>query len=181
MNSNDALSKSHGSIWHKLFDVLVLPLPLVFFIVLGTVFARVLPAEARVERLSLEFPIYAQSNSQAVWQQAESFVAQRLNQLFQQTADLDSIELLVTANRDGDILPFFSISVSREQWRSRPEVKAWMQYHQAFVQFERSYTRSNIATRPAVNQSSRQTAIDRAFDQKQFSPQEAQRYLSDLD
>jgi hypothetical protein len=169
-------------VWHGTTPLaLLVAIGAMFYLVLGSA----LPAAARSMRLSLEFPIYAQSSFQPTWTQMESSVAQRLEQSFAQAADLDAINLLVTVNRNGNILPYFSINVSRQQWQSRPDVKAWIKYHRTFAeastQFERLDMRSNVAARPVNSQANSQAAIDRAFDQNQLSPQEAQRYLSDRD
>lgn len=184
MSNYSFLSNRNRHIWWSRYGASPLATLVVFGALLGVFLGSAFPAFARSGRLSLEFPIYAQSSSQTAWPQMESSVAQKLDQMFAQNADLDAIDLLVTVNRNGNILPYFSIRVSRQQWRSRPEVKAWMQYHRAFAeitnQFERSNARSNAA-RPVADQASRQAAIDRAFDRHQLSPQEAQRYLSDRD
>lgn len=141
-------------------------------------------------KLVLEIPLYSQVPMGDLIAQAESLASRSIDQQFSQRAE-NSVEVVVLGNRNGDIIPILSIAVSREQWRTQPQVRAWTQYYASNSLFERHNaweaeviaTASNRPSRSPVSSAGRQrqTSVDRAWDDGRLTGTAAQEVLSDLD
>lgn len=142
---------------------------------------------AQVGRFTFEWPIYRDTAHPDLVQQVEPFLTQQINQRFQQNPQLDRLEILMMVNRQGDVLPLLTTTVSRQQWQRSPQIRLWSQYHSAYAGFQRPQSpltqrpigarrRSDLSNWPAIA-----FAIDQARDRRQLAGQLAQQYLSHLD
>jgi hypothetical protein len=142
-----------------------------------------LPASANPTRFSLELPMENPANSLELTQQAESLMCQTITQVFNQNPQLESVEVVININRQGDILPLMTTIVARSQWQAAPSLQQWSKYYGVYQQFKRPQP---IVQAPpnsvqANNQSATTFALDRARDRGQLSGETAQRHLNRLD
>lgn len=140
-------------------------------------------------KLVLEIPLYGQVPYKDLISQAESLVSGSIDQQFSQHAE-NSVEVVVLGNRNGDIIPILSTTVSREQWQTQPQVRAWTQYYasQSLLQRHNTEEAQTIAAaeRPSRSPVSsvstqRRSDIDRAWDDGRLTGTAAQETLSELD
>jgi hypothetical protein len=148
-----------------------------------------LPAAARGTRFSIELPVDHPISHLELTQQAESLIRQTITQAFNQNPPIESIEVAVNVNRNGDVLPLMMTTVSRSQWQVMPQMSQWSRYFPIYQQFRRP--QQIPQSTPIAMTSSRRTqagqwqdttfAIDRARDRGELSGKKAQQYLNQLD
>jgi hypothetical protein len=127
---------------------------------------------------------------QSFLRDAETMAAQAIERELRQNSALDSLEVTVLGERHGEIMPIFSVSVSRDQWQSSPLISAWAEYYSASYALLRRHqdvqTVANAATATAAPATGRrafisEAAVQRAYDSGRLSGQEAQTFVDDLD
>ncbi len=83
-------------------------------------------------RIVLEIPVYGQTFSTgSVLSEAESLAGDTISRQFSQDDTLTTVQVLVMASRNGEILPILETIVSRDQWQERADVRSWSSYFQA--------------------------------------------------
>jgi hypothetical protein len=151
-----------------------------------------LPAAASAKRLSLELPIDHSISNRELSQQAESLIYQAITQAFSQNPPLESIEVVINTNRNGDVLPLIRTIVSRNQWEASqreamPQIRQWSSYYNAYQQFKRPQPIAQstpISADRLAQMRNRQAVtfpIDRARDRGELSGEVAQQHLNHLD
>jgi hypothetical protein len=152
-----------------------------------------LPAAASATRFFLELPIDSSISYRVLTQQAESLIYQTIAQAFRQNSPLESIEVVINTNRNGDVLPLITTVVSRSQWEASrqgaamPQIRQWSRYYNLYQQFDRPQTIAQstpVGAAGPAQASNRRTlifAIDRARDRGELSGEMAQRHLNHLD
>lgn len=147
------------------------------------------PAQASDEVISVYLPIYnqidqADMRSDAAWMAADAIANQ-----FAQDSTATSVQVSVLGDRNGEIIPILTVTVSRLQWQQNPQVNAWARYHDSYALFERHDQERIVAMAPARPEgfSSRISSrglppqLEEAYDAGTLSGDLAQDYLSDLD
>ncbi|MBD2312077.1 hypothetical protein H6G20_10435 [Desertifilum sp. FACHB-1129] len=145
-------------------------------------------ARSESQRIAVEIPVYGQIHDGDLILQAESWVSNEIERQFNQQTDVSTVQVVVTANRNGEVIPVLVTTVSRMQWQQNPQVNAWTQYYRnsyaLFQRHDRTET-VTVAASPVGNAVRRTPAqiaqIDRAFDEGRLNGSAAQTYLSDLD
>lgn len=144
------------------------------------------PAQAETQGVVIDIPMYGQTLYSDLTAQAESLVSNAINDQFGQNPGLSAIQVVVTSDRHGEIIPILTTTVSRAQWQENPQVNAWTRYYSASHALLQRHERvETIAMAPVRSAASsgleRSFQIDEAFDSGRLSGQSAQEYLSDLD
>jgi hypothetical protein len=144
------------------------------------------PVQAETQDVVINIPVYGQTISSDLTAQAELLVGKAINDRFGQNSDLFTIQVVVAGDRNGEIIPILTTTVSRTQWQENPQVHAWTKYYsasQALLQrHEQAETIAMVLTRSAPGSNLEQAfQIDEAFDSGRLTGQSAQAYLSDLD
>jgi hypothetical protein len=80
-------------------------------------------------------PVYGQVGFPDLTVQAESLASQAIDQAFKGKADLSSVQVVLLGDRNGDIIPILTATVSRTQWQANPQVSAWSKYYSASYAF----------------------------------------------
>lgn len=147
------------------------------------------PARAEDERIVIDMPVYGQVDHRNLVRQAESLLAEAINRQFSQNASLSTLQVEVMGDRNGEIIPVLTVTVSRAQWQANPQVSAWSRYYNAsYALLQRHEAAETVAVAPVG--SAGRTAdpeiqdrfwIDEAFDSGRLTGATAQDYLSDLD
>lgn len=142
-----------------------------------------LPVLASQNRFSLELPTAPSANSLELTQRAESLMRQTITQIFNQNPQLESVEVIININRQGDIFPLMTTIVSRSQWQESLPLQQWSKYYGIYQQFKRPEAIAQAPPSPvqASNQPSATFTLDRLRDRGQLSGEIAQRNLSRLD
>jgi hypothetical protein len=148
-----------------------------------------LPAVASATRFSLELSVDTPIEQLELTQQAESLIRQTITQAFSQNPALNSVEVTVNVNRNGDILPLMTAIVSRSQWQTMPQVSQWSKRYLTYQQFQRPQSIARSTANPMAASRRSQSgnwqavtfAIDRARDRGELSGETAQQYLNHLD
>ncbi len=162
------------------------------------------PAYAETQSIVIEMPIYSQAASSNLTAEAESLVSNAINNQFALSPDLTTVQVVVVIQRNGEVIPFLTTTVSRAQWQESSQVQAWTRYYgvsHALLQRHEQETviatsfpsSSSVSSSPVApvgtsnSGNSRQAQIDRAaridnaFDSGVLTGQSAQDLLSDLD
>lgn len=145
------------------------------------------PAHAEMQGLVIEIPVYGQAVPGSLTAQAELLVSSAIERQFKQNPGLSTIQVVVTGDRNGEIIPILTTTASRAQWQAKPQVKAWTKYYSAsYALLQRHEQKTEIAAAPPAQSVAMRTLedaaqIDAAFDSGRLTGQAAQRYLNDLD
>jgi hypothetical protein len=145
------------------------------------------PAHAEMQGLVIELPVYGQTVPGSLTAQAELLVSSAIERQFKQNPGLSTIQVVVTGDRNGEIIPILTTTASRAQWQANPQVKAWTKYYSAsYALLQRHEQKAEVAASPpasTIASSSLNDAaqIDEAFDSGTLTGQAAQKYLNDLD
>lgn len=100
--------------------------------------AVVAPARVRAEpfNVDLTLNVYGPITYDSVFQQAESLARQLLFSSFAQDPSVSEVNLVVLADRNGQIIPLMSVNVSRVDWRDQPDVNRWIAWTAPFFSSE---------------------------------------------
>ncbi|MBW4489381.1 MAG: hypothetical protein KME12_16455 [Trichocoleus desertorum ATA4-8-CV12] len=144
------------------------------------------PAHAEAQGVVIDIPVYGQTLYSDLTTRAESLVSNAINDQFGQNPGLSTIQVVVTGDRHGEIIPILTTTVSRTQWQENPQVNAWTKYYSASQALLQRHEQTEIvAMAPSrsttVSGLERAFQIDEAFDSGRLTGQPAQEYLSDLD
>lgn len=134
---------------------------------------------ANSERLVINLPVYDAADRDVV-SQAESLAETTISRQFRQNPTQSIVQVVVTADRHGEVIPIVAVTVSRAQWQANPQVSAWSKYFRSIdALLHRDDSTQVVAMGGAMQR--RSFEIDRAFDEGRLTGPAAQQYLSDLD
>lgn len=83
-------------------------------------------AQAQSERIELTFDIYGEVTYDTIWNEAEDLARQAIHETFDQNANISEVVLVITANRNGRILPLLSLTVPRTAWQNQSNLAQWI-------------------------------------------------------
>ncbi|MBW4650700.1 MAG: hypothetical protein KME06_18720 [Kastovskya adunca ATA6-11-RM4] len=132
-------------------------------------------------------PLYGQIIYGDLITEAELLVSRVINGQFTQSADTSTVQVVVMGNRNGEVIPILTTTVSRTQWQKTPQVRAWTEYYMnsyALIQRHEVRQVATVAAAPVrstATNNREQTLIDTAFDEGRLTGKAAQKYLDDLD
>lgn len=144
------------------------------------------PAHAGAQNIVIDIPVYGQTPYSNLTAQAESLVRNAINRQFGQDTGLLNVQVFVMGDRNGEVIPLLTTSVSRTQWQQNPQVSAWTRYYSvSYALLQRQDQKEIVALAPvgstSISAQERSFLIDKAFDSGHLDGQVAQKYLSDLD
>jgi hypothetical protein len=120
--------------------------------------------------------------------QAEGKVKDTIRHQFNQNPHLSRLQVVVTGDRQGEILPILTTTVSRAQWQTNPQVQTWTRYYNAsYALIQRHDLKRNPTIVVAPNQPiittfrSHTLPIDAPRKIHHFTEKTMQTRLSDLD
>ncbi|MBD2055811.1 hypothetical protein H6F88_07235 [Oculatella sp. FACHB-28] len=145
------------------------------------------PAQAEDERIVIDMPVDRQVDHSELVAQAESLLGEAISRQFSQNPDLSTLQVDVVGDRNGEMIPILTVTVSRAQWQANPQVSAWSRYYRAsYALLQRHEAAETVAVAPARAADGNTDIqdrfwIDEAFDSGRLTGAAAQDYLSDLD
>lgn len=145
------------------------------------------PALAETPSVMVELSVSSQTPYDSVLRQAEAMARAEVARYFNQHPDSAAVEVVVLGERNGNIVPILSATVSRAEWRPQAPAQDWARLFAAHSFFDRGNADAGNSSDPvsalaAAPGPLRTVAdIDRAFDEGRLSPVVAQQYLSYLD
>lgn len=154
------------------------------------------PAWAETREMIVDMPVYGQSVSNDLVTQAELLAEDTISQQFRQDPDLTAIRVVIVGDRNGEVIPILTTTVTRSQWQEEPQVSSWAGYYSAsYALLQRhnepvdntpvasASTRSDggLVSTYSGGASTQQAEIDRAFDEGRLTGAEIQYFLDDID
>jgi hypothetical protein len=134
----------------KLFDLRCVGLLLVIG---GSLLVSPQPTLAAPLQLSYTLDSYGFSSFQTLIAQAESTAAAAVEQAFLGDPTATEVMVMVLGERNGQVVPLLSTTVSRTQWQQEPSVRAWTTYYERPAIALLGFLQPQIAQQPAVPQS----------------------------
>lgn len=104
-------------------------------------------AYARAEQMTFEVSVEQTPGHRDVVKQAEVSAQQEISQKFRLHPDISMLRMSVVVNRNGEIIPVFVTTVSREQWLRSGNLSPWTKYHNSYALLRRHDV---IEQRPTV-------------------------------
>jgi len=156
----------------------------VFFCFLGDSYR---PVQAEAESIVVDMSVYGQVEYGDFFRRAEAIASDEISRQFNQNPDLSEIQVVVVGDRDGEIVPTLTTTVSRTQWQETPRVSVWTKhYHASYALLQRyqeqlTETVAKTPVRATIGTQRPSSQIDQAFDEGRLSGAEAQDYLDELD
>jgi hypothetical protein len=99
---------------------------------------------------------------------------------------LSTLKISAVINRNGEVVPLFTTTVSRDQWNQSTQISRWTKYHDAYALLQRhndnSPKRTVVAAAPrTVARPGFSPALDAAFDRGALTGEQIQSTLSRWD
>lgn len=94
-------------------------------------------ADARAEQMTFEVFVEQSLGHRDVVKQAEVSAQQKISQQFRQNPEVSSLQMSVVVNHNGEIIPVFVTTVSREQWLNSGNISPWTRYHNVYALLKR--------------------------------------------
>lgn len=145
------------------------------------------PAQAEDERIVIDMPVNGQVDHSELVTQAESLLGEAISRQFSQNPALSTLQVDVVGDRNGEVIPVLTVTVSRAQWQTNPQVSAWSRYYRAsYALLQRHEIAETVAAAPVGSVDGTTDVqdrfwIDEAFDTGGLTGADAQDYLSNLD
>lgn len=144
-------------------------------------------AEANTENIVLEVPMDHHLGHHDLISGAELSIKNEISQRFQRNLSLSTLTVSVLINRNGEVVPVLTTTVSRDQWKQSPQVAQWTKYHDSYALLQRHNAVSpkpNIVAASAPRSVARRgfsPALDAAFDRGALTGEQIQSTLSSWD
>ena len=138
----------------------------------------------------MSIPIYGQVDQRSLIREADSLASQSISERFRQNPSLNMLEMTILGERNGEVIPIFSVLVSRDQWQENPQASAWAEYSSASYALLRRHEEATVvASSPSRNAApvgqarsfAAASEVQSAYDQGRLSGVEAQFYSDELD
>ncbi|MEO1208910.1 MAG: hypothetical protein AAFX78_05130 [Cyanobacteria bacterium J06638_20] len=85
----------------------------------GHATAQALPVELTID-------VDGQTDHNFVYQQTKNLAEQAIESTLAQDAAVSEVEVIVSAQRNGQILPLFAINAPRTGWQEQPNIDVWI-------------------------------------------------------
>ncbi|HSM81986.1 MAG TPA: hypothetical protein VLS96_09875 [Nodosilinea sp.] len=147
-------------------------------------------AQANSDPLMLVLDIYGTPTRSSLGRQAESAAIDEITRAFTENAQLNSVQVNVLGQINGQVVPILSLSVSREQWLSNRQsaLQTAQYYYSSYRLLGLDSTDGGLASQPvaqapSVSLVSRDPAVQagEAFRQGRLSPEEYDQLIDALD
>ncbi len=146
------------------------------------------PAYAETESVVIDMPVYGQIRYGDLIRQAESLAHDAIGAQFSQNPEISTLQVVVTGDHHGEIIPILTATVSRAQWQENSQVSDWSRYYSSsYALLQRHDQDETVAIAPGrpipppASSLSRSALIDQAFDSGRLTGPAAQEYLNELD
>jgi hypothetical protein len=145
------------------------------------------PIQAETEGIVIDMPLDSPiiHNYSDLIAEAELLVENAIKIHLSQNSELSGVQLVITGNRNGEIIPILTTNVSRTQWQANPQVKAWTQYYHASYTLLQRHDVAQVARVEATSRKSNETMlqidIDRYLDEGSLTGEAAQEHISNID
>ncbi len=145
------------------------------------------PVRAEAESIIIDMSVYGQVEYGDFFRRAETMAGDEINRQFSQNSSLTEVRVVVVGERDGEIVPVLTTTVSRVQWQETPRVSAWTKYYNASHALLQRHEEQPTAVVARASRGGTRSAgipaaqIDRALDEGRLSGEAAQEYLPELD
>lgn len=145
------------------------------------------PVRAEAESIVVDMSVYGQVEYGDFFRRAEAIASDEITRQFSQNSNLSDVQVMVLGDRDGQIAPILTTTVSRTQWQETPSVSVWTEYYNAsYALLQRYEGQPTETVARASNRATRANRmpiaqIDRAFDEGRLTGTAAQEYLDELD
>jgi hypothetical protein len=93
-----------------------------------TLFAGIVAADVAVAQTTkIDLPVRVQKGEsyQGLLARASKLAENTIERRFQGNSQSDRVNLIVTAEKEGEIAPLLSVNVSRQDWRGNPNLQRW--------------------------------------------------------
>lgn len=123
------------------------------FFAFGTGFLLSLPmqqASAETEQLIFEVRIDHPLEHREMISQAEQEAKRLISQRFLNSSDTSSLQVSALLHRNGEVIPMFITTISREQWQQSAQISPWTKYHNSYALLRRHTVNQGQATIVAV-------------------------------
>jgi hypothetical protein len=154
-----------------------------FFCFLGDSYR---PVQAEAESIVVDMSVYGQVEYGDFFRRAEAIARDEIRRQFSQNPDLADIQVVVVGDRNGEIVPILTTTVSRTQWQDTPRVSVWTKhYHASYMllqhhQGQPTETVAKTPVRATIGTQRPSPQIDQALDEGRLTGAEAQDYLDEL-
>lgn len=96
-----------------------------FLVGLGT---SIPAANAEINQLNFLLTSYNIQDFESLIQQAESIAKTSIEQEFTNNPNLTEISVMILGQRNGQVVPLLSSTVSRSDWQKEPRIYKWSRY-----------------------------------------------------
>jgi len=86
------------------------------------------PAFAETKFVSITLKIEANQKFDTLMQQAESTAINLIEQEFNRVSKITEVGIIVSCDRNGQVVPILSSRVSRTDWQAQPSIESWTKY-----------------------------------------------------
>ncbi|WP_160148390.1 hypothetical protein [[Leptolyngbya] sp. PCC 7376] len=121
------------------------------------------PVDAKAtQKSTFTVPIHRSMDYQDIRHQAEQLTNAYISLAFTQNLDIEALQLDVLGEKAVEIVPLFSIFITRTQWRESPHISDWVSYNQASFSLLQSDQPliASAEENDVVSSSSRTTSIN---------------------
>ncbi len=86
------------------------------------------PAFAETKFINISLKTGANQSFNNLMQQAESIAINSINQEFNRLSKVTEVGVIVSCDRNGQVVPILSSKVSRTNWQAQPSIESWTKY-----------------------------------------------------
>ena len=86
------------------------------------------PAFAETKFINISLKTGANQSFNNLMQQAESTAINSINQEFNRLSKITEVGIIVSCDRNGQVVPILSSRVSRTNWQAHPSIESWSKY-----------------------------------------------------
>lgn len=117
---------------------------------------------------------------------SELSIQTEISQRFQKDLGLSTLKVSALINRNGEVVPLFTTTVSRDQWNQSTQISRWTKYHDSYELLQRHNEsipkRTVVASAPrTVTRPVFSPSLDAAFDGGGLTGEHIQSTLSRWD
>lgn len=86
------------------------------------------PAFAETKFLNISLKVEANQKFDTLMQQAESTAINLIDKEFNRVSKITEVGIIVSGDRNGQVVPILSSRVSRTNWQVQPSIESWTKY-----------------------------------------------------
>ena len=86
------------------------------------------PTFAETKFVNISLKVEANQKFDTLMQQAESTAINLIDQEFNRVSKITEVGIIVSCDRNGQVVPILSSRVSRTNWQAQPSIESWTKY-----------------------------------------------------